>query len=466
MAILLDKQKQQRYAQARRARDARFDGLFFTAVKTTGIYCRAICPATAPLEKNVEYHDSAISAAQAGFRPCLRCRPDSAPQSYAWLGAETTFNRAFKLIQQGALQQGSLPALATRLGVSDRYLRQLFAKYLGISPKKYAIYQQCLFAKQLLHQTTLRITDIAYASGFNSVRRFNEAMQQQIGLTPGKIRKSDQLVSGSLTLKLYYRPPYAWKEMLSFLQNRTIEGLEWADESSYSRTIEYKTTQGYFSATANPEQHCFDVTLYLNEYQNLNPIIQHIRAIFDLDASIDRIDQQLQTEVGDHINYLSGLRVPGIWSTFEAGVRAILGQQVSVTAARNLVQTLVNELGQTIELGNASAQFLFPLPEAIVDNELRFFRMPQSRKDTLRRLAKYMLMSGESDDDIDQWLEIKGIGPWTVNYVKLRAARDPDVWLAGDAGIKNALKKIDTEPDLDTARPWRSYLTVQLWNQL
>jgi len=170
--------------RARRARDARFDGQFFTAVKTTGIYCRPICPANPPLEKNVEYFSSAVAAAQAGFRPCLRCRPDSAPHSWAWLGTQTTFERAIKLIQAGALQRGSIATLANRLGISDRHLRNLFQLNLGISPKRYAVYQQCLFAKQLLHETSLPITQIAFASGFNSVRRFNEAMLDEIGLAP------------------------------------------------------------------------------------------------------------------------------------------------------------------------------------------------------------------------------------------------------------------------------------------
>jgi AraC family transcriptional regulator of adaptative response / DNA-3-methyladenine glycosylase II len=475
MSAVQDQALTHSYSQARKARDARFDGVFFTAVKSTGIYCRSICPANAPLEKNVEYHQSAISAAESGFRPCLRCRPDSAPQSSAWLGSKTTFQRALSLIQQGALQEHSIDVLAERLGISGRYLRQLFKVNLGTSPKKYAVYQQCLFAKQLLHDSSLSISDIAFASGFNSVRRFNEAIKQQLGLSPSEIRKgglSD--ISGSileLNLKLNYRPPYAWQKMLDFLARRVITGLEWSDGNRYSRTIQYATTQGYFTISANPEKHRFDLKLQLNEYQYLNLIMQRLRLLFDVDAPIAEIDLQLSSEMGDFVNYLPGLRVPGIWSSFEAGIRAILGQQVSVAAARNLVIVFVEELGARLNVDGVQSvdgclvSRLFPQPEEVVNHSLDFFRMPQSRKDTIRRLAEHFLTC-DNPDDIDAWLEIKGIGPWTVNYVKLRASKDPDIWLAGDAGLKNALKSLGYEPDLERTRPWRSYLTFQIWNQL
>lgn len=465
MSAVQDQNLSRRYSHARKARDVRFDGVFFTAVKSTGIYCRPVCPANPPLEKNVEYHESAISAAQSGFRPCLRCRPDSAPKSCAWLGSETTFQRALSLIQQGALQEQSIEQLSERLGISGRYLRELFQTNLGTSPKKYAIYQQCLFAKKLLHESTLSVTDIAFASGFNSVRRFNEAMQEQLTLTPSDIRKNNTGKTSGLDLKLNYRPPYALPQMFNFLSARVISGLEWGDKTHYSRTIEYQTTKGYFSISANESKHRFDLSVHLNEYKHLSVIIQRIRVLFDVDAPIARIDQQLSDQVGDFIDYLPGLRVPGIWSTFEAGIRAILGQQVSVAAARKLVIAFVEELGELIEFSGTPAQRLFPQPSVVADHSLDFFRMPQSRKDTIRRLAQHF-MSAEDVDDVDTWLDIKGIGPWTVNYVKLRACKDPDVWLAGDAGLKNAIKIMGQEPDLEKTRPWRSYLTFQVWNQL
>ena len=451
--------------RARRARDARFDGKFFTAVKTTGIYCRPICPANQPLEKNVDYYSSAIAAAQAGFRPCLRCRPDSAPQSWAWLGSQTTFQRALMLIQEGALQSGSIEHLASRLGISDRYLRELFQENLGTSPKKYAIYQQCLFAKQLLHESSLPVTQIAFAAGFNSVRRFNEAMQQQLGLTPTDIRKSDKVMGGGLSLKLCYRPPFAWQHLHGFLQSRCIKGLEWTNQDTYSRTLQYQDTRGHFTVSPVDKETYLKVDIHLDDYRHLNPITQRLRSLFDLDAPIDAIDKQLRKSLGNSIAYLPGLRVPGIWDTFEAGARAILGQQVSVVAARHLVTTLIEQLGEEYQISGTPGRMLFPQPQAVADHNLDFFRMPQSRKDTLRRLAQHMLESADPNN-IDDWLAIKGIGPWTVAYVKMRAVKDPDVWLAGDAGIKNALKLMDKAPNLEAAIPWRSYLSMQLWNQL
>lgn len=454
-----------RYSKARLSRDARFDGVFFTAVKTTGIYCRPICPANPPLGKNVRYFDTAIGAAVAGFRPCLRCRPDSAPHSSAWLGTKTSFNRALKLIQQGALQEQSLESLANRLGMSSRYLRDLFNKELGTSPKRYAIYQQCLFAKQLLHQSNLKITDIAFAAGFNSVRRFNEAMLAHIGLSPSKIRQRESTVDNRLKLRLHFRPPYAWRNVFAFLNTRAIAGLEWGNERRYGRTIRYGDTTGYFEVLAKPSANYLEFTLQLSDVKNLYSVTQRLRALFDLDAPIQDIDQNLIKLVAGQINYQKGLRVPGIWNSFEAGVRAVLGQQVSVGAARNLVAALVENLGEDVQFGTSPARYLFPEPSAVLNSDLAFFRMPQARKDTLHRLAEHFLSSADPDD-IDAWLELKGIGPWTTNYVKLRASKDPDIWLGGDAGLKNALKGVSQMPDLELASPWRSYLTFQLWNQL
>lgn len=454
-----------KFFKARMSKDARFDGVFFTAVETTGIYCRPICPANPPLEKNVSYFDTAVAASLAGFRPCLRCHPDSAPKPSEHTASRSVFSRALKLIQQGALQDQSLETLASRLDISSRHLRDVFQKELGISPKRYAIYQQCLFAKQLLHQSNLKVIDIAFAAGFNSVRRFNEAMQHNIGLSPREIRQATAVVSSELKLQMHYRPPYAWKKLFSFLSARTIDGLEWGDERLYGRTIAYGSTIGYFEVSAKPEKHCFEFTLQLNELKNLYAITQHLRGVFDLDAPMQYIDADLHRYIGKHIKYQKGLRIPGIWNSFEAGMRAVLGQQVSVGAARNLVTALVENLGQEFKSNSSSARFLFPQPQAVLDSDLAFFRMPQARKDTLRRLADHYLNSSEPDD-VDQWLDLKGIGPWTANYVKLRASKDPDIWLAGDAGLKNALKGVESMPDIELASPWRSYLTFQLWNQL
>ncbi len=446
--------------KARLSRDPRFDGKFFTAVKTTGIYCRPICPATTPKEENVLYFSTAIEAANAGYRPCLRCRPDSAPGSPAWKGINTTLDRAIRLIGKGALQDDSLPMLSERLGVSDRYLRQLFKKYLGISPKAYALYQQCLFAKQLLHQTKLSITEIALASGFNSVRRFNDCFQSQLCLTPSQIRKSGWTKSENLQLQLYYRPPYDWSYMHNFFMARAISNLEWCDEQRYGRTFEWLGCIGSFTARHVGHENRFDVEIELDDVTHLKPIVNNIRRLLDLDVDIQAVEQDLQQYFGAASLVKTGIRLPGTWNMFEAGIRAILGQQISVSAARNLVATLVDALGQSTETYQ-----LFPLPQAIAENGLDFLRIPESRKQTLRNLAQHYI-NHDDPDDPQQWLKLKGIGAWTVDYAQLRGLSDPDIYLGGDLGVKKAVGKSEHNFNPDLASPWRSYLTLQLWSQL
>lgn len=452
--------------KARMSRDARFDGQFFTAVKTTGIYCRSICPATAPKEANVIYFPSAHQAAQAGFRPCLRCRPDSAPHSAAWLGSQALLNRAIKLINNGALEEQSLAAFATYLGISDRYLRQLFVKHVGVAPKAYALYQQCLVAKQLLHQTNLPINQIAIACGFNSVRRFNDCFIQAIKLTPSEVRKSAAVSHNELSLKFSYRPPYDWQSMHDFLLARLIPELETMDANSYGRTFTWKGTKGHFKATHQADKNAFTVQLQCDDLRQLRPVLQNIRRVLDLDTDTALIETHLTAQLPASFKLKTGLRIPGIWSVFEAGIRAILGQQVSVQAAKNLVIQLVNNLGHS-----TADRYYFPTPKSIINSDLAFIKMPGARKDSLRALAQHFINSDEAENP-DTWLPIKGIGPWTVNYAKMRGQNDPDVFLAGDLGVDKAMKNSSEQStqkqpiDPELMAPWRSYLTFQLWSQL
>ncbi len=453
--------------RARLSRDPRFDGKFFTAVKTTGIYCRTVCPVFPPKEENVQYFESAIECAEAGFRPCLRCRPDSAPNSPAWKGVNTTLDRAISLIEAGALQDSTLTLLAERLGITDRYLRKLFEENLGVSPKRYALYQQCLFAKQLLHQTQLPITQVALASGFKSIRRFNDCVKSQLQLTPSDIRKSGKKADSTLSIKMYYRPPFDWAYMHKLLTSRAVNKLEWIVDNGYGRTFTWGESQGRFTAYHNDVQHCFDVDIELDDVTHLKPIIKNIRRIFDLDVDMQVVEQGVQQCFTQDFTINSGIRLPGIWNVFEAGVRAILGQQISVTAARNLVEKLVDELGE--KLGE---YVLFPTPATIANNELNFFKMPGARKQTLRNFAQFFVDNHDTEllNNPESWLEIKGIGPWTIEYVQLRGMSHPDIFLSGDLGVKNALTQLDnllvSDFSADKASPWRSYLTFQLWSQL
>ncbi|MGF1680240.1 DNA-3-methyladenine glycosylase 2 family protein [Photobacterium minamisatsumaniensis] len=446
--------------QARLARDHRYDGLFFTAVKTTGIYCRSICPAPAPHEKNVEYFDSAFAAAKAGYRPCLRCRPDSAPGSPAWQGKSTTLTRAMKLIDQGALADGTLTDLANRLGITDRYLRRLFSDEVGLSPKAYGLYSQCLLAKKLLHETRLPITDIALACGFNSIRRFNDCFKKQFSLSPSQLRK--QTAGGvtqgkAITISLSYRPPYSWEYIHRFFAARLIEGLEWIGDDFYGRTFSHEHSSGWFTAYHLPEKSQFKVEIQLSDLSMLPKVIANIRRCLDLDVNIQLIEHGIAQATGHQQLAIEGLRLPGIWSPFEAGIRAILGQQVSVTAAKNLVSKLV-----AMNPENTDHHLYFPQPSQVNQLDLDSLGMPQRRRETIRLFSDYAV--DQPLGDSKALLALSGIGPWTVNYMRMRGFSDPDIFLDGDLGVKKAL--VNTPCDADLAAPWRSYLTLYLWNTL
>ncbi|MEZ9573823.1 AlkA N-terminal domain-containing protein [Vibrio sp. 10N.261.55.F4] len=439
---------------ARYARDARFDGMFFTAVKTTGIFCRPICPATPPKEENVEYFSHQAQALKAGYRPCLRCRPDSAPFSPAWKGVETTFLRAMQLIDNGALNSGSIVDLATRLGISDRYLRTLFDNYIGVSPKQYSLYSQLMFAKQLLHNSSMSITDVGFASGFNSTRRFNDAFQKELQLSPSQIRRAKPSDTQSNHIQLGFHGPLDWNHLLRFYRRRMIEGLEGVGEDYYKRTVNVNGSKGWFKATLAKDNR-LDIEFELDDISQLRSLIANIRRMFDLDVDIAKVETFFTT-IDPNLVAKSGIRIPGVWSAWEAGVRAILGQQVSVTAAIGQLNLLVKELSDEHEKAS------FPTPKQIADADVSFLRMPGSRKETLKRFAEYMV-DNEAEHP-SKWIELKGIGPWTIQYALLRGLSEPNHLLVGDLVVK---KFIEHRPAINTesVSPWGSYATFHCWNQ-
>ncbi|GAA0854677.1 DNA-3-methyladenine glycosylase 2 family protein [Aliiglaciecola litoralis] len=454
--------QQQLYQQARKARDARFDGQFFVAVKSTGIFCRPICPAPSPKEENVEYFSLAPLAMQAGYRPCLRCRPDSAPGSFAWKGVDTTVERAIKLLR---IHPGlKVCEICEKLGVSDRYLRALFTRKLGIAPKQFRIFEQLLFAKQLLHQSKLSVEDVAQASGFSSARRLQDNLKTGLQLTPTQIRKnamtrSEPLIgssAGTLHIQLSFRAPYDWQRLRGFLAMRAIAGIEEVSETFYARHFSLDKVSGYFKATFNQAKQCFDVQLQIAELSHIQAVVQHIRRVLDLDADPHVIHQGLLSTGLDSKALVSGLRIPGIWSTFEAGCRAILGQQISVKAAINLVTALAHQLGEKHQ-----GKLIFPTAEAVAGSDLAFLKMPSKRRDSLRAFGAYCAQHPDVST-LDDWLSIKGIGPWTVAYAKMRGQSDPDIWLDTDLVIKKQIQQNQLNPA--AAQPWRSYLTFQLWS--
>ncbi|MCL9780155.1 helix-turn-helix domain-containing protein [Vibrio sp. S4M6] len=439
--------------RARLARDARFDGVFFVAVKTTGIFCRPICPANLPKEENVEYFDTQAQALNAGYRPCLRCRPDSAPSSWAWRGVETTFIRALKMIEAGELHQSSVSEMSERLGISDRYLRLLFNKYLSMSPKQYALYLQLMFAKQLLSASNMGVTDIAFASGFKSVRRFNDAFIKQLKLTPSEIRSTHSLEKVSNVIDLTVHGEINWQFMLNFYRTRAIEGVEQINATSYQRTFKLNNCSGWFKAY--PIQNKLRVEFELTDISQLRGLVSQIRKMFDVDTDIAQVENQLRLLSQPLIKY-SGIRIPGVWNVWEAGVRAILGQQVSVKSAITQLNLLVSNTNR-----KSSGCLYFPTPREILAIDLGFLRMPESRKQTLRRFAEFYL--NNPDSEVNDWLEIKGIGPWTTDYAKLRGLSLPNCFLETDLVVKKMLAKFPSL-DRESVSPWGSYATFHCWS--
>lgn len=460
----------QQYQKARLARDSRYDGKFFVAVKTTKIYCRPICPANPPKEENVEYFQSAVQAQEAGFRPCLRCRPESAPQSSAWLGNEAILRKTMQRIQSGALNHQSVEQFSESVGISDRYLRKIFQQHLGMSPQNYANHHKLMLAKQLLHQTQLPITDIALSAGFNSVRRFNDSFKKTMKLSPSELRKKAEATKTpqtSISLSLSYRPPYDWAQMQQFLKQRELPLIEHVDDNSYSRTFTItasnKNTSGWFNATHDHKKHAFHVTIELDDNAQLMPAVAQIKKVLDLESDIATIEKHLAKDKQLKPVLSKGLRLPACWNTFEAGIKAILGQQVSVKAAYGHTHQLIERVGSNAAQGMKH----FPTPQQVATADLSFLRMPGRRKQTLKDFATWFHQKELASQDIElsEILDINGIGPWSYEYIKLRSGNDPDAFPEKDLGV---IKALEAHKITDTSKwsPWRSYATLHLWNSL
>ena len=442
------------YSQARMSRDPRFDGVFFVGVTSTGIFCRPVCPARLPAEKNVRYFEHASHALREGFRPCLRCRPDSAPNSYAWLGVQTTVRRAEKLLS--AIPSQSIAEIASRLGISERYLGRLVNTHFGVSPKTYQTMQKVLFAKQVLHQSALPVEQVAHSCGFENARALQRAVKQYCKVSPASLRKGAGYNehTPSLSLFLPYRPPYQWTQVRTFLQYRAVKGTESVTDTSYWRCLDNTDGSGFVQAQHQPDKHGFAVTVSVENLHFAHRVIANLARVLDLHADPQIIRRALICAGLPESAVSEGLRVPGCWSVFEAGCRAILGQQVSVKAAISQVAMLTHELGEASSLGVA-----FPSAEVVADSELGFLKMPEARKLALRNFARYCAIN--TDIDAEDVLALKGIGPWTVNYLQMRGHCEPDIYLEGDLIVRKIAAQYDLKPE--NAHPWRSYLTMQLW---
>jgi AraC family transcriptional regulator of adaptative response / DNA-3-methyladenine glycosylase II len=466
-------------------RDARFDGRLFVGVKTTGIYCRPICPARTPKFENVSFYPSAAAAQEAGFRPCLRCRPETSPDLAFWRGTTNTVSRALALIEAGGLDEADVEGLANRLGVGARQLRRLFRQHVGASPIAVAQTRRVLLAKQLIHETSLPMAEVALAAGFNSVRRFNETFLQLFGRSPAtlrRIRDKTKHEAGALSVRLAYRPPYDWDAMLSFLSARAIPGVEAVSGNVYRRTIAVGDACGVISV-APADKNRVNVSVRFPDMAALPQIIALVRRVFDLAADPDMIGAHLSLDpvLAPLVAARPGLRVPGAWDGFELAVRAIFGQQITVPAATKLLGRLVEAYG-TLRPATAKdgegLSHLFPSPARLVRANLAVLGMPNARAIAVTSLAQAIFADptifsrGASlEEAIAKLRLLAGIGEWTAQYIAMRELREPDAFPAADIGLMRAMATADGRRPSPSQllsraerwRPWRAYAALHLW---
>ncbi len=471
--------------RARLSRDHRFDGKFFTGVLTTGIFCRPICPARPPKRENVTYFPTATAAVEAGLRPCLRCRPEAAPGSPGWRGSPAVVERALGLIRRGALNELTVDEFAEKLGIGSRHMRRLFKQYLGATPVEIARTQRALFAKQLLTETDLNITDVAMASGFGSIRQFNDVFLAVYKASPSEIRrkleKTGNSSGASCVLELTYRPGFDWKTQLSFIATRVIPGVETITGDRYRRTFRLKgRARGWMEISDCPERSRLILSIFTTHMEKLMEIQQRVRHMFDLDVDITPIHDLLKQDplLAPVVKTLSGIRLPGTWDPFEFCVRAILGQQISVKAATTLAGRIVSRYGPAgdPDFPEGLTHF-FPTPEELLQCDLSGIGITGKRQETILGLTKAVnenrvcLTHGqELPEFIKSFTSLPGIGEWTANYVAMRALRMPDAFPDSDLGVRKALANGKTLPSTkevlkraEAWRPWRAYAALYLW---
>ncbi len=471
------------YERARLARDARFDGRFYVAVRTTGIYCRPVCPAVPPKPENVQFFISAAAAGEAGFRPCLRCRPECAPGTPAWAGTSTTVRRGMRLIDAGALDSGDVESLAERLGVSSRHLRRLFANHVGASPLAVAHTRRLHFAKRLIDDTALPMSAIATASGYGSTRRFNDAFRETYGRTPRELRGARKASARTgdaalLSVRVPYRQPYRWTDVLRFYGLRAIPGVESIDGHTYRRALAVDGQEAVIEVSQHKQEGFLEVSMRGVPTTRVFELVQTARQVFDTDAPISEIADSLS---GDErlavlLQGQPGVRVPGSWNGFELAVRAILGQQISVRAATTIAGRIAIRYGTPLSQPGAGLSHLFPTPEQLRRARFNDIGLVRSRAETLRRLATAVASGEISFDPLQdmqefcaQFTAIKGIGDWTAQYVMMRSLKNPDAFPSTDLGLmKGLLPGARVAPQAlkeraEAWRPWRAYAAMLLW---
>jgi AraC family transcriptional regulator of adaptative response / DNA-3-methyladenine glycosylase II len=464
--------------RARRARDARFDGRFFIGVTSTGIYCRPICPARTAKDEHVRYFPSAAAAEAAGFRPCLRCRPEASPGTPAWVGTSGLVSRALRLIADGALDETGVESLADRLGITGRHLRRLFLQHLGATPLDVAMTRRVHFAKKLLDETTLPISQVAFASGFGSLRRFNSQMRRTYSRTPSELRQrarqQPESEPGRYRFRLSFRPPYDWVAMLAFLAARATPGVESVGPDRYRRTITIDRKHGVLEIAPIAAQAALSLEVRFPDPQALLSIVERVRQMFDLGADPAVIREHLMDDplLATPLSQHPGMRTPGAWDGFELAVRAILGQQVSVRAATTIAGRIAGLFGQRL-VDDGGLNRLFPTPVTLSSADLERAGVMPARARTIRALARRVADGSisfaagrEASSAAEAVMEIPGIGDWTAQYIAMRAYGEPDAFPSGDLVLRRVaggLTAKELERRSQSWRPWRSYAVMLLW---
>src|SRR5579872_2137767 len=420
----------------------------------------------------------AAAAAEAGFRPCLRCRPESCPGTPAWLGTSNTVSRALRLIGESGIEDGGVEVLADRLGIGSRHLRRLFLRHLGATPIAVAQTRRLHFAKKLIDETRLPMNQVALASGFGCVRRFNAGIRKVYKRTPTQIRRLARLKEiqseNQYLFRLHYRPPYHWEGILAFLAARVTPGLEVVEGGSYRRTISWDGRDGYFEVSPDPERDALVAKIEFSDPHSLIFIVERIRAMFDLNADWEAIVRSLRNDplLAGPVKADPGLRVPGCWNGFELAVRAILGQQITVKGANALAGRMISSFGKPFFATNGLTH-LFPQPEVLADAKIASIGLPAARAETIRSLARAVCngrisFGGAVDSDafLNRLCEIPGIGKWTAQYVAMRALAEPDAFPIGDLGLLRGAalsSSRELERRAENWRPWRAYAAMYLW---
>jgi len=462
--------------------DARFDGRFFIGVRTTGIYCRPVCPVKPPKRENIAFYPSAAAAAAAGLRPCLRCRPELSPGTPDWSGASATVSRALRMIAGGVADDGGVGAIAAGLGLTPRHLQRLFQAQLGASPLEVIRTRRLHLAKRLIDETDITLAEVAFAAGFGSVRRFNATFQALYGRAPSALRRAAprrgaNAAGEPFEFRLAYRPPFDWRRLLAFFAVRATPGVEALGTVQYSRCFRIGDALGTLAVEPDRGTNALSLRVRCSVPGVLLEVVERVRRVFDLGADPGPIRAHLRRDraLRPWVDRMPGVRVPGAWDGFELVVRAVLGQQVSVKGATTIAGRIAARCGEPLPVPEGPLTRVFPTPQALLGAELDNIGMPGARARTIRLVAEAVLEGRLVFDGADperlaaSLVAIPGIGAWTAQYVALRLG-EPDAFPASDLGLlKSAANDgADTARRLlarsDAWRPWRAYAALVLWN--